>query len=632
MFKHVIIFCSLLFSSFAFGQYYRHIDLEKEAQRLRLSEHSTWRKLIHYEEDDSQAYGVKSAIHSRNFFLHADGHINPVAELSSTILALLDINGLESKDHMQCRFPARFLWLKKVLKLKNDRLPKAECEAFTEWSMGGRIESISVVFATGYLGNPASYYGHTLLKFNSSQQAKSTNLLDVSVNYGAILPGDENPVSYIFKGIFGGYKASFSHVAYHYHTHNYGNVELRDLWEYQLDIENFDVQLIVAHSWELLGRKYTYYFLNKNCAYRMAELLEVVDDLDVLPQKNYWVLPQEIIRRIDEDTYHGKPLIKNVKFYSSRQTKFYEYYQTLNDEQKKIIDEFPENNAVIESGVFERQPLTSKHLILDTLIEYYQFVRSSESMPDSFIKKGYRTVLAKRYSLPPGESRIKQHAEKKAPHEGRAPSFFSVGIVSSQAQGNGLKLSLRPAYYDRLDADASHIANAELSMGEVALGFFGDKVNFKSITIVDIKSSALIATGLPGDNNRSWQLQFGFEEMHLDCVENCLVSRLQGDMGLSWPLLGHGSFGVYTGGAIQENKHGGGNFFPRLTAVTILPLAKKAKVLLAAEQRHHLDSDWDEEVVINGIFRYQLTTNTDIRISYTKNRGHEGAISMGYYW
>ena len=80
------------------------------------------------------------------------------------------------------------------------------------------MSSVSVVFATGFLGNPASYYGHTLLKFNFRTGEKHTSLLDVSVNYGAILEGKhDGQVTYIVKSLAGGYSAGFSHIHFYYH-------------------------------------------------------------------------------------------------------------------------------------------------------------------------------------------------------------------------------------------------------------------------------------------------------------------------------------------------------------------------------------------------------------------------------
>jgi hypothetical protein len=159
------------------------------------------------------------------------------------------------------------------------------CPRFDGFIRNSEVESVSIIFATGFLGNPASYYGHALLKFNYTGTDSRSPLLDVSVNYGAILTGTDDPLTYMLKGVFGGYDGGFSHVHYYFHNHNYGENELRDLWEYRLDLPPEAVRLIVAHAWEVLGQRYTYYFFRRNCAFRMAEIVQVVDGVDITPPK-----------------------------------------------------------------------------------------------------------------------------------------------------------------------------------------------------------------------------------------------------------------------------------------------------------------------------------------------------------
>lgn len=250
---------------------------------LTLSQSPTWKKLMHYEESDTDT-GLLSAIHSDEFFLSSEGIKDSFAELKATIDELQKVTNSDVNSHAQCKFPARFIFLSKELPEWAEGIEKLSCPEYEQWHFDYTTDSISIVFANGYLGNPASFYGHTLLKLNSSKNRSTVPLIDVSVNYGAVVPDGENPVSYIIKGMMGGYKGGFSHIEYYYHTHNYGETELRDLWEYELDLSKDEVRFILAHTWEVLGKEYTYYFFRKNCSYRMAELIEILPDLEIIPQ------------------------------------------------------------------------------------------------------------------------------------------------------------------------------------------------------------------------------------------------------------------------------------------------------------------------------------------------------------
>jgi len=77
-------------------------------------------------------------------------------------------------DHPQCRFPARRQWLAE--RLGGHSFPFQPCPKYERWTRSAAVESVSIVFATGYLGNPASYYGHTLLKFNFARDDGRTRL------------------------------------------------------------------------------------------------------------------------------------------------------------------------------------------------------------------------------------------------------------------------------------------------------------------------------------------------------------------------------------------------------------------------------------------------------------------------
>lgn len=178
-------------------------------QIATLSKEPRWSALLHYKA--SLWGGKKSIVRSSDFFLSPNGVSHPDEELKATLVAMAGPVTDDPNLHAQCRFPARALWLKRVAPVMASQWPKVECPNYRTFSYSGDIESISLVFATGYLSNPASYFGHPLIKFNLSRAKIPTSLLDVSVNYGALTPDNENPFVYMARGLFGGYKATFSH-------------------------------------------------------------------------------------------------------------------------------------------------------------------------------------------------------------------------------------------------------------------------------------------------------------------------------------------------------------------------------------------------------------------------------------
>ena len=57
------------------------------------------------------------------------------------------------------------------------------------------------MYVTGYLKNPASFFGHTLIKFNTLKGTQQNNLLDSTLNYGADTNNDPDYLIHNEKAI-----------------------------------------------------------------------------------------------------------------------------------------------------------------------------------------------------------------------------------------------------------------------------------------------------------------------------------------------------------------------------------------------------------------------------------------------
>lgn len=608
--------------------------LQHKVESLDLANNPTWHKLLLYETSLFSRSGFESAIHSEDFFNASTGRFDPDKELLATLQAIIAPVGTDSNQHAQCRFRARYLWLKDVLAIEEGKIPEVNCPNFNDWSMNGETESVSIIFATGFLDNPASYYGHTFFKLNAKNAERITNLLDVSVNYGAIVPRDDSTASFIVKSLTGNYDAGFSYIHYYFHTHNYGETEFRDMWEYELNLSQKDLDLVIAHAWEVLGKKYTYFFFEKNCAYRIGELLEIIDEVDIIPDNNIWVLPQMLIKKMGLAQYESQPLVRRVVYYPSRQSRLYQKYERLEDQQRHLMKAVVHDITLLNNSDFRSQPLASKHQILDTLLDYYQFISLTDILPKEKANESYRMVLARRYRLPPGiEDR--DPVIPIAPHLARDSSLTQVGVLNNADRGSGISLTIRPTYYDALDASHGHIKNAELIMGELQLVSFDGDINIRRLNLLGIQSVRSMVTGLPGDDNRSWKLQFGWESQNLACTHDCLVVRLQADSGYTWMLGDHVLIGGYLGGAIQDNRNDQGNVYAKGTGFAMIDWGRNLKSHLEYEYRQHMDGDLGGEDTFKFTTRYhpdRENNSWDIRLSYEHNRGEELSTSFGYYW
>jgi len=164
----------------------------------------TWLGLLHYDPN-----GTESSILNKNFFLSKKGKTDPKAELIETIRAY-------KKNDMSiiCKYPARYYWLDSWYHWKDYRQKELQCENYNKWDLIANTKHISIVFVSGFLGNPASAFGHSFIKLNKTE-GKHVDLLANTISYGAKLPEKYTMLSYIYNGVVGGYKASYSDEYYY---------------------------------------------------------------------------------------------------------------------------------------------------------------------------------------------------------------------------------------------------------------------------------------------------------------------------------------------------------------------------------------------------------------------------------
>jgi hypothetical protein len=291
-----------------------------KADKVQLYKKLTWRRLLHFDADWKQ--GQSSEILTSLFFLSNKNKlipiIHPKIELQTNLRALFlpVAEGEDQNLHAQCRFPARFYWLQQQLQLDLNKLPKVNCDRLQRWAKFPSLDSISLILVGGYFGNPASTFGHLLVKLNNSDyKSTSGNLLDQTVNYCAQFPDNEAVPVYILKGLLGGYVSRFRDKAFYKQDRVYSREELRDMWEYELNLTPEQQRFLVYHLWEVMGMESTYYFLKKNCAYRIAELLELVTGETLKPHYQPWYLPISTFQKLTD--IEQSRYIKKITFLPS---------------------------------------------------------------------------------------------------------------------------------------------------------------------------------------------------------------------------------------------------------------------------------------------------------------------------
>jgi hypothetical protein len=589
-----------------------------------ISNSDRWLKLLGY------VNGKASDILTDSFFLATNGRQDPHAELLATLAAFAQPALADSADdHPQCKWRARFFYLDESLGLSSANIQHQPCPGFEAFSYGGHSTGVSLVFASGYFGNPASYYGHFLLKLDTDLKT-ITDLQKTTINFGAVYPPDENMIVYIFNGVFGGYDSIYSRQQFFVQSLNYGEVDLRDVWEYKLNLTASEVQLLTAHLWELLGVKYRYFFFDRNCAWRMATVIELVLDNQLMNSARLWQIPQHVVQKLAETQHHGAPLISEVQYLPSRQSRLYQRYLDLDKTERLWLDRIITDFDALQSPSFDTMPLRSRHRLLDVLLDYYRYLTIRGYMDENLVKKRHQIVLGERFRLPVGDSDYPQFSSHGEPHIGRKPSYLQVGLFEHD-QRTEASIKIRPAYYDGLDYGSGHIRNSALSMAELDLETRDGELFVRSIGIVNVESIQRNVTNLPGDRQHSWYLSSAFIQENMDCT-HCPVLAFNSGIGLSQSLWNDNLVAsIFVGGGIEGDQLK--EEFIHASGRLLLFVDPSPRLRMRFEvSRDRFISRELARTFFNFEGRLALSDAADLRLRIEDGRDRQARLMLGYYW
>lgn len=574
----------------------------------------TWLALLHYEQDASST--LVSAINSDDFFFSDSGRSDALSELDATIT-----NFTESPS-TQCQFPARAEFLQAHVDL-----PIVECNDVNTFLESVNVNSLSLIYASGYLGNPASMYGHIFLKFN--QQSK-TALLDNTYSYGARHPDNENPLKYIVKGIFGGYEGYFANQKYHHQTLVYSESELRDLWEYRLALSTDDVTFLLKHLFELEGVGKTYYFFKQNCAYQLARLLGLVIDTQLISPGKPWVMPYDIITMLYRD--NNASIVDDVIYHGSRQEKLYDHFSQLGTPLQGVVENAINQTDEIAFPEIETLREEDAKRVIETLYDYYALIEQiNDGLSDSQLAKR-KSLMKQRFSLPIGKANF-QDTEKQAPHLAQNSTLLQVSAIDNNVLGSAVEFRFRANYYDLLSVNTARIPFSELTTFDMRVQYYTelDEFTLRELTLLRLINLNATSTGLPSDEGYAWKLATGYRPQSLTEMGNGTF-YLEGFFGKAIAFsTDFALYGAASASLTSKNDFGGNvSIGPEIGGV-INVTPQLAMSLSFGHQRYLNDKD-----IVRNVMTFEQRflnhRNMDLRTSVRYDGTHELSASFSYYF
>lgn len=517
---------------------------------------SRWLRLYQYRKTGDS---YVSDINSDRFFFSAEGNRNSLKEMQAAIAAFENDTQLWGTLQLPagCAFPARKKILSEILDRK---FPESVCPDLDEWMSQIRADKASIVFVGAYSGNAASILGHTFLRISNSERESSgrdgMDLLSYSIGYTAHPAPDDGKISYMVKGLTGQYPGFYDIEPYYMKVGLYNNSESRDLWDIRLNLTPEEVGLLTQVIWEYTFNAQTeYYFVGRNCSYRLLKLLEVVR-----PQANFSenfslvVLPAETVRVLEDN----EMLSESPKFRASVKRRLALKKSLLSSQQREQFQAALKSVAAVQAI----DDATLADALLDHwLYENYQvqaaLPKHQQEIMDATFARSAKIDGRSHFQMSNQEIRDKENLSP--PFTGHKPHWvsFEAGRLGEKTVGGiEARLGVHPFWSgDRAYRDIS------------AIEYFG--FNYQAVETQPAQWNLLLARALTleeffyGEFSPSWGFEFSLGNDCMICEDSAAV-QISGAYGISthgesWSVAFLPTFktALRTGSAASEVAPGG---------------------------------------------------------------------------
>lgn len=569
-------------------------DIIKEINSNSLYKNSYWKKLLHYKNGESE-------IDSKDFFVSNIGKYDLKEEMITSINELKN-----SESNFQCKFPLRTKWL-------NENLPsfsyvKKECKELDVFIEQIDAKFATLVFPTAHINSPASMYGHTFIRLGSNIE---TPLISNAVNYAAKTE-ESNGLVFAYQGIFGGYEGRYSILPYYKKIKEYNNLEQRDVWEYELALNQEEINDIVLHTYELKDTYSDYFFFLENCSYNVLWFLEIAKpEIKLVDKFNVKAIPLDTIKVLEP-----YDLIKQSNFRTSKMTKM-----------KFIINEKIKNKTyasiyikALNNDFKEDINKTQQIYFYDLKIEYLKYLRSKNKVKKKDYLKRYLELLKLR-----SEKGIIEDYKIKPP-KNPLETHDSTKLVFSYQSDDSLYLQLKQAYHDLTDIEDGYLQGAYIDFFNIKIRNKNKKTRLESFDFLKIESYSQrdeIFKPL------SWAIEINYE--HFKDEKDYLKFKPQ--VGLSY--ANENSF-VYFMGLGEYYKRRNSDLYSLGLRIGVISNEIKNFKLGFEGIKKRYDNKFNN-TIYNIFATYKLTRNNAINIKYENDdyfvsKNEKTLLSYYYYF
>jgi hypothetical protein len=506
---------------------FQSFSAESSQMIQKISAMQQWQHLLHY-RSHSILGTMESENDSQNFFISAAGKTDLYAELMAEI-PLFSMQDQLDNESLQCRFPARYQWLKQFYPNWVDQ----PCSELSVWKNEIDAHKLTLIFPASYLNSPSSMYGHSLIRLDKEDDSKS-KLLSYSVNFAANADPTDNELVFSYKGLAGGYPGVVSILPYYAKVNEYSHLEHRDVWEYQLNLTEQEVDQFVNHIWETKETEFDYFFFDENCSYRLLALLDASSErINVADDFSLKAMPIDTIRSLIDS---GK--VGEVEYRPSSGVMLNQQQSQLTDVQKEWAVKIVENTDLIKDKQFLQLSDFERAQVLEVSTSYlrYLVVKKKQRSPEN--RKKSLALLSARSKIP--VQNVFQPIIEPDVRDDQGHLTHRATVALGQQNGDKfIDLQMRIAYHELMDLPDGFIRGGQIEMGALTLrGINKDDTSnddlslqlqrFKIINILSLGARDYFQQPI------SWRVSTGFDRFILEGSD--LFAHLDVGGGYSYDL------------------------------------------------------------------------------------------------
>lgn len=592
----------------------------------------TWHNLLHYRRT---FYGaLQSQADGMNFFFSPEGVSSPEKEWNATIEAMSNKQIL-SDEMAHCRFPARAMYLSKLKKIAP--VDFSQCPGYLHFKQLVNPKGLSLIFSTYYLDNPASAFGHTLLRFHrNSNTQNSSDLLDYATNYAASVTTG-NAFLYAFLGLIGGFKGEFASMPYFYKIREYNDFESRDLWDYELDLTQEQIDMVLAHIWEMRQTFFSYLYLTENCSYHMLGLLDVANENWRLTKRTPLIaIPVQTVQTVVDTP----GLVKAIHFRPSKRRFLEKRLHQLNQQEKDQFKNLIEANYDA-SSLDTTMDLPTKAKILDVAIDHIDFFQAKEVL----LEKSQAAKTKHQLLVARGKTGIKaqdvtiEDPVDERPDLSHGSRRLSLASYFANRQGFGQKIEYRFALHDYTDPWQGQNPDATMEIFKVRLNYIPhnrqrgrtSSLRVDDFSLVQVYSFRPLKEFF---KSVSWLADFGAKTIQSYACEYCFVPSAVVGAGLSVRIkkLLLGTFLTSEINIGSKVSHEGARVGMGPMALAALEILPGWRMQAKGQARYFEFSRQDWEYSWEALNAVDLAKWLSLKSSYTRfQRQSQVLVSLDFY-